>query len=117
MFATTKALVTQVIRWAFAMLGSATIGACASPTEISHQNFKHIMQLDVGRSVDDPYNYRNQYPNRRFRTGELVNGNVEEGFRSGRGHRCAVFFESDKTTRKIVAWRYEGTKEDCAIVP
>jgi hypothetical protein len=91
------------------------IASCASPTEAAFENFKHRMQLDVGHSANDRYSYRSQYPERRVGTSELPNGNVEEQFRQGRGGKCSVFFEINKATQDIVAWRYEGTKEDCRI--
>jgi hypothetical protein len=91
--------------------------ACASPSELSHQNFKEAMQLQVGRSIEDRYLSRNRYPARHVASKALLNGNTEEEFYAGHGLRCRVFFEIDNKAGKIVGWRYEGTKEDCAIPP
>ena len=75
------------------------------------------MQGDLGRSSDDPSAYRNHYRERLVSTKKLLNGNIEEGFRSGRGPSCITYFEISPTARKIVGWRFEGTHEDCAIIP
>lgn len=83
----------------------------------AHQNFKDIMQAELGRSADDPYAYRNHYRERHISTETLPNGSIEEGFQTGRGPTCITYFEIDPVARKVTGWRYEGTKEDCAIVP
>lgn len=93
----------------------ASLVACASGG--SHENFMNIMQLQVGKSTDNPYLTRNRYPDRRVDSRVLQNGNVEEEFQAGHKLRCRVFFEIDNKAAKIVGWRYEGSSEDCAIVP
>ena len=75
------------------------------------------MQGNVGRSLDDPYIYRNRSRSLYVGANQLPNGNVEEEFRAGRGSTCRVFFEIDKQARKVVRWRYIGTQGDCAVVP
>jgi hypothetical protein len=75
------------------------------------------MRLSIGRSVDDQDVYRNKARSYLQGTKFLPNGNVEEEFKIGRRHQCRVFFEIDKTANKITGWRYEGTKQDCVIVP
>lgn len=94
-----------------------SLTACGSPGEVSHQNFKNIMQIDVGTSIQNPDAYRNRYPGRRVASKALPNGNTEEEFEGGRRLRCRVFFEINNKTAKIAGWRYEGSKEDCAITP
>lgn len=91
-----------------------SLTACA--TDRAHQNFKNIMQGNVGRNLDDAYIYRNRNRNLYVATRPLPNGNVEEEFRGGRGPTCRIFFEIDNKAKKIVGWRYEGTQDDCAIV-
>lgn len=93
----------------------ASVAACASGR--AHQNFTNIMQGNVGRSLVDPYVYRNRNRNLYVATKLLPNGNEEEEFRGGRGPTCRVFFEIDNKAQNIVGWRYTGTEEDCAIVP
>ena len=89
--------------------------ACVSGS--GHENFKNTMQAEIGKNSDDRYAYRNHYRNLFIGAKELPGGNVEEGFRSGRGPNCRVYFEIDKAARKIVSWRYEGAEKDCVIVP
>jgi hypothetical protein len=75
------------------------------------------MQQQVGKSIQDPGAYRNRYRALRIGEKQLANGNIEEEYRRGRGGRCPTYFEIDKTSQTIVAWRHEGTKADCGIVP
>lgn len=98
------------------ILFAALLTGCVSPTERSHQNFVNTMQLQVGREVGDPDLTRNRYRDRLVRTSRLQNGNMEEEYKSGIGLRCRTFFEIDTKATKVVGWRYEGTREDCAIV-
>lgn len=93
-----------------------SLTACAG-SRSAHENFNITMQLDVGRSLDDPYIYRNRVRSLYVGTNPLPNGNVEEEFRGGRGPTCRVFFEIDNRARKVVGWRYTGTEADCGIVP
>jgi len=105
----------STLRSALALTLCAVLTACASGR--GHQNFKNIMQLEVGKSADAPYAYRNHYRERRIASRTLPNGNIEEEYRSGRGPHCRVYFEIDEAAGKIVNWRYEGTEQDCVIVP
>src|SRR5688500_7551828 len=91
---------------------SVWVVACV---EASHRNFISQMQADVGKSIDDPFFARNRYAERFVASKELANGNVEQEYRIGMRGRCRLFHEVDNNSRKIVGWRYEGSKEDCAI--
>lgn len=71
-----------------------------------------MMRSHVGLSIDDPYAYINRYPENRISKKGLPNGNLEDHFRRGHNNRCDIYFEIDKTTRRIVDWRYEG---DCYL--
>lgn len=75
------------------------------------------MQVSIGKNANDPDLTRNRYRDRWTSTTQLQNGNVEEGYKSGRELRCRVFFELDRNTETIVRWRYEGTEDDCSIAP
>ena len=75
------------------------------------------MQGNVGRTTSDAYVYRNRNRNLFVTTRHLSNGNIEEEFRGGRGHTCRIFFEINEESQRIVGWRYEGTDDDCAVVP
>lgn len=94
----------------FCVVLSASIAACASGS--AHENFKSHMQYEVGRSADDATVVFNRYPERRRASRTLPNGNSEQewAFRSD----CKVYFEIDKASSKIIAWRYEGAEVVCA---
>lgn len=89
-----------------------TIGSCSSVTP--HENFKQHMSRNVGKKIGDP---TTKWMNERvlMRSRELPNGQIEYQYRF-RG-TCRYYFEVDSKTSVIVGWRFEGTEEDCAIVP
>jgi hypothetical protein len=99
----------------FALILIAIVVGCAAGS--AHENFKSLMQLQVGRNIDNPYYFGNRYAGSRIATRTLANGNSEEEFPIGYRHRCRVFFEIDKSTRTIIGWRYEGVEENCGITP
>lgn len=80
-----------------------------------HENFVSIMRSQIGMSADDPHSYTGAY--HRYRVSEKIldNGNFEEMYK--RGAHCRHYFEIDQESRIIVGWRFEGTREECAIVP
>ena len=88
----------------------ASVTACASGS--AHENLKSHRQYKVGRAADDSTAVFNRYPERRRASRTLPNGNAEQewAFRSN----CRVYFEIDKASRKIIAWRYEGGEAVCA---
>ena len=90
-----------------------SLTACASGR--AHENFKNSVQWDVGKSLDDQSILMNRYPEDQGELVVLPNGNIEQQYRFRRG--CTVYFETDKASRKIVGWRYEGTEETCVLVP
>lgn len=92
---------------------SISLSACAAGR--AHENFENRMQRHVGRSAEDPNNSINRYPENRGLTRNLPNDNIEQEYRFAPG--CQVYFEIDKATRKIVGWRYEGTEQECVVVP
>jgi hypothetical protein len=94
------------------------IGFLASCGGVSpHQNFINIMNVNVGRDSDDPGYYRNSVRIHLIAVRPLKNGNIEEEFKIGRRLNCRDFFEIDEPKKTIVGWRYEGTEQDCVIVP
>lgn len=80
-----------------------------------HTNFRQIMGSAVGHSIDDPPTQTKAYPQRLVATKILDNGNEERRFLFRRS--CSYMLEIDKFTRIIVRWRFEGTEEDCFILP
>jgi hypothetical protein len=95
------------------------IGFLASCGGVSpHQNFINIMNVSVGRDSDAPYSFRNNIRiHHLVAVRPLKNGNIEEEFKIGRRLNCRVFFEVDESKKTVVGWRYEGTEQDCVIVP
>jgi hypothetical protein len=93
------------------------IGGCA--TGSAHDNFSNWMEDHIGRSIDDPNVLLNRYPEERGSTHKLANGNVEHEFIWSRrpNKSCLAFFEVDTASQRIIAWRYEGTKDTCYLVP
>lgn len=91
-----------------------SLSSCSTlPTP--HENFKNIMQSNVGKRADNPSSDISRYPQWVMGSRELPNGNIETNF-SWRKH-CPVFFEINPATRIIVGWRFEGNERDCEIVP
>ena len=105
------------LKWS--LYTAAVISFCASVTACAsgrgHENLVDRMQSEVGLSVNDPSAYRNYYHNRYVTEIKLPDGNIEEEYRSVKN--CRVFFTLNSDRGEIVAWRYEGSDEDCAIVP
>ncbi len=93
------------------ILLTATAVGCAH--ESAHENFNRIMNGQVGKSASDPTTDIGRYWSNRIGETKLSNGNTEIGFRHSR--ECRYFFQIDKTTNKIVAWRFEGTEDTCEI--
>ncbi len=76
-----------------------------------------MMDAKVGESIDnDPYGVGAQPVD--IKT--LPNGNLEFRYvrKNFRGV-CKYIFEVDKTTRKVIAWRYDGEDKDnaCFVNP
>lgn len=102
------------LRSILALVLCTSLSACA--TGRAHENFKKVMDRQVGKSADDPGAYLVYYKERRVGATMLPNGNSEEKYRAGRDP-CRVYFQVDKATRKIIGWRYEGSEQNCVIVP
>ena len=92
--------------------------SCTTSTT-PHENFKLHMQYEIGKKANDPNTSIVRYPQLVTEKNILLNGNFEVGFAISAGVRgdCVAFFEIDKETNVIVDWRYEGSKENCVIVP
>ena len=94
------------------VLATIAVG-CAH--ESAHENFKRTMSNQVGKSASDPTTDTGRLWSNRLGETKLPNGNIEIGFRQFRA--CRYYFEIDEVTRKIVNWRFEGTEQECIIVP
>jgi hypothetical protein len=90
------------------------IAACATQSP-AHENFKRVMDRQVGKRIDDPDAYPTFYRLREGKSKQLPNGNQLEEYAAGRSERCRVYFEVDAATRRIVRWSSEGSERDCVI--
>ena len=98
---------------AAAAVAALLVAACATPPE--HENFKRVMERQVGKSIDDADAYPVFYRLRLASTKSLPNGNLEYQYAAGRRERCQLKFEVAPLTRQIVRWSYEGGERDCVI--
>lgn len=89
------------------------LSGCSSLTP--HENFKMHMESTLGMNIDSPVEKTGIDPARLISSAILPNGNLENGYEY-RGS-CKYFFEVDQQTHTIVRWRFEGTEQDCGIVP
>lgn len=98
---------------------SALILVSGCATGRAHQNFRNVIQSDVGMSIDYPHILWNRYPSGRGDIRKLRNGNDEyEYFWDRREQsKCVVFFEVDNTSERIIAVRYKGTADTCYLIP
>ena len=87
--------------------------SCNVPTP--HENFRHIMQVDIGKRMQDSTTNISRYSDQIYKRNTLSNGNIEIGL----NHigNCKVFFQVDHRTSIILDWRYEGSQKDCVVVP
>lgn len=94
---------------------------CAVWTVSPHENFKAAL---YGRSPWSPRIGQNidRTPRGIFPVSEdlmeihqLPNGNVEMKYRWWRS--CRYFYEVEPKTRKIVGARFEGSEDDCRLIP
>ena len=101
-------------RWV-AVLSCSALVACVS-VDSAHQNFLNINGGMVGKNADAREVQGKRNPETRFQVTRLANGNLEEGYRLSRG-ACRYYFEIEERSRTIVSWRYEGSKDACAVWP
>jgi len=88
--------------------------ACAS-TSAEHENFKQVMNRQVGKGIDDADAYPVFYRLRQLNAKPLPNGNERQEYAAGRKGDCRLFFEVEPLTRRIVRWSYEGSERECVI--
>lgn len=83
-----------------------------------YENFKEIMDSEVGHNIDVDAQHTFRANPADIRT--LPNGNLEYRY-VGKDFRgtCKYIFEVDKTTHKIIGWRYDGEDKDkaCFVNP
>ena len=96
-----------------ALIGLLVAG-CAT-TNAAHENFKRVMDRQVGKGIDDPDAYPVFYRLREGKSKQLPNGNQLYEYLAGRDERCRVQFEVDSATRRILRWSSEGSERNCVI--
>jgi hypothetical protein len=91
------------------------LAACATPPE--HQNFKQVMDRQVGKKIDDPDAYPVFYRLRQVNTKQLANGREQRQYAAGRNGKCSLYFEVTPLTGRIERWSFDGAERNCVIVP
>ena len=94
---------------------AATLASSACYTVTPHENFKSIIGASVGKGMDDPSAFTRRYPEALIGSHTLQNGNIELEYLLRRS--CRHFYEIDRATKIIIAFRFEGTIQDCEIQP
>lgn len=93
------------------------LGLAACATSPEHENFKRVMDRQVGKEIDAADAYPAFYRLRQINAKQLPNGNTQQQYAAGRDGRCRVNFEVAPVTRAIVRWSFEGSERDCVIPP
>lgn len=94
---------------------SALLAACATSPE--HENFKQVMNRQVGKSAGDPDAYPVLYRLRQVNEKTLPNGNRQLQYAAGRRGECKLYYEVQPGSLTIVRWAYEGSERECVIPP
>ena len=87
---------------------------CAT-TNPQHDNFRQVMQRQVGKSADDADFYPALYALKQTNSVRLPNGNIREEYAAGRNGKCKLAFETTPAGRRVVSWSSDGDKDDCVI--
>jgi hypothetical protein len=108
------------MKWLVGILLPLLVVGCISFVS-PYQNFQDIIRAHIGSRIDDPdllhANFFN--PADLVKIVRLPNGHDEYYYKLyyRRRDTCREINEVDPTTRIIVNARWEGTEEDCGIVP
>ena len=100
-------------RIAAPLLAALLLGACG--TNPAHENFKQVMNRQVGKHIDDSDAYPVFYRLRQLDSKSLPNGHRQEQYAAGRGGECRVFFEVEPVSQEIVRWAFDGSERECVI--
>ena len=97
------------------LLAVTILGAGCASTSPEHENFRQVMQRQVGKSADDADFYPTLYRLKQTNAQRLPSGNTREEYAAGRGGKCKLSFETTSGDRRVVGWSFDGDRSDCVI--
>lgn len=102
----------------FNAMGFLLVG-CVFVASDPHENFRAHLNKSVGMSVDIEPIFSMCADSQKNRIGQMImeNGNIEYKHILRRKGICTYYCEVDPHIRKVLNVRYEGSREDCVIVP
>ena len=104
--------------WTGSLLGIMSMMLSLSGCISAYENFKEIMESEIGQIIDNAPYYG--FRSRPVDIKTLPNGNFEYRYtlKNFRG-TCKYILEVEKSTRKVIAWRYDGEDKDkaCFVNP
>ncbi len=93
------------------------VAACATGSSAERENFKRVMDRQIGKSIDDSDAYPVFYRLKQLNTKQLPNGNSQQIYAAGWNEKCQVGFEVTPVDNKIVRWSIVDGADDCVIFP
>src|SRR4051812_22745919 len=100
-----------------AALGVLLLVACAGTTAPERDNFKRVMDRQIGKSIDDSDAYPVFYRLKQLTSKPLPNGNTLQVYAAGRNAKCQVGYEVNNLDRRITGWTIEDGADECVISP
>jgi hypothetical protein len=91
------------------------LGLAACAANPANENFRQVMQRQVGKSADDADFYPTLYRLKPANSLRLPNGNTREEYAAGRGGKCKLYFVTTPESRRVVGWSSDGDTSDCVI--
>ncbi|SRR3954463_9542197 len=92
-----------------------TLLVCGCAWQPRGDNFRQVMERQVGKHVDDPDFYPVLYRLRQVDSKALPNGRRQERYLAGYQGKCEVVFEVDPASRTVVGWQADPRDSDCVI--
>ena len=79
------------------------------------ENFRQVMERQVGKRADDPDFYPVLYRLRQVDSKLIANGHREDKYLAGYKGKCEVYFEIDPASGRVTGWRADPRDSDCVI--
>ena len=95
----------------------ALAAGCASGSSAERDNFKRVMDRQIGKSIDDTDSYPVYYRLKQLNSKQLPNGNTQLVYAAGWNQKCQVGYEVSPIDRKILKWSIVDNADDCVIFP